>query len=222
MKWVSSYFPKISIQGPVFFNIFINDIYRGKNTTSATVCTISIWKKRLWDFERLTSSKAHKVLRCNNLRQKYSFGGEIAGKQPWRKGFRVLVDKLNTSRQHAPIAKNTNHMYWTALATAQPAGQRNIIHLYLALARLHHKYCIQSEAFQIKKDTDTVEWVHQNCQELEHRLHEENCICGAKGDDVTIYNCLLRTHREDRARLQRPTQKPQSVTIMMCNHENFN
>lgn len=153
--------------------------------------TISIWGNSCWtrglrDFDRLTSSKAHKVLRCNNPRQKYRFGGETAGKQPWRKGFRALVDKLNTRQQHAPTAKNTNHTYWTALATAQPAGQRNIIHLYLALARLHHKHYIQFGAFQIKKDTDTVEWIAKNwsidC------MRRENCICAAQGEDVTIYN----------------------------------
>lgn len=168
--------------------------------------TISIWGNSCWtrglrDFDRLTSSKAHKVLRCNNPRQKYRFGGETAGKQPWRKGFRALVDKLNTRQQHAPTAKNTNHTYWTALATAQPAGQRNIIHLYLALARLHHKHYIQFGAFQIKKDTDTVEWVHQNRQELEHRLHEKRELHLRSSRGRCYYLQLLRTHREDRARL---------------------
>ncbi|KAK4818848.1 hypothetical protein QYF61_020067 [Mycteria americana] len=175
--------PQGSVLGLVFFNLLINDLYKGIK------CTLS----KFADDTQL--GRSVDLIEGRGT-------GWIHGLRPIlesclaEKDLGPLVDRwLNMSWQHAQVAKKANSILACIRNSVASMSREVIIPLYSALVRPHLEYCVQFWAPHYKRDIEVLERVQRRAmklvKDLEHKSYEEQLR------ELGLFSLEKRRLRED-------------------------
>uniref|UniRef100_A0A8B9CM06 Reverse transcriptase domain-containing protein n=1 Tax=Anser brachyrhynchus TaxID=132585 RepID=A0A8B9CM06_9AVES len=197
---VTSGIPQGSILGPVFLNVFINNLDVGlegvlskfaSNTELGGVVD-SVEDGKAWqrDLDRLESWAITNCMKVNKSRcwvlhlrrgnpgYTYRLGDETLESSPTERKLGVMVDsKLNMSQQRALAARRANHILGCIKHGIASQSREGIVLLYSALVRPHLEYCVQFWAPQYKKDMKLLKAVQRRTTKmvkgLEGKMYDE-------------------------------------------------
>uniref|UniRef100_A0A8C3I187 Reverse transcriptase domain-containing protein n=1 Tax=Chrysemys picta bellii TaxID=8478 RepID=A0A8C3I187_CHRPI len=207
-----------SVLGPDLFNIFINDLDIGIESTlikfaddiklggiataleDRVIIQNDLDKLEKWsEVNRMKFNKDKcKVLHLgrNNQFHTYRKGRDCLGRSTRERDLGVIVDhKLNTSQQCDPVAKKANMILGCINSCVVSKTQEVILPLYSALVRPQLEYCVQFWAPHFKKDVEKLERVQRRATRMIKGL--ENMTYQRRLKELGLFSLEKRRLRGD-------------------------
>jgi len=173
-----------SLLGLVLFNIFINDLDEGiESSLSRFADDIKLGGRVIWtgwnDGPRpaVRGSITPSAGSCTSVTTApcKATGLVPQGSCPVKKGLGMLVDsQLNMSQQCAQVAKDASNILACIRNSVASRGREVIVPLYSALVRLHLEYCVQFWTSHYKKDIEVLKRVQRRAMRLVRGLENKS------------------------------------------------